>query len=246
MVQETPKNRSRILLYLTFRNATEAVIIRCGAAGCPRRNQRHRRPLKLPSIRILLESDMTLLRFACALTLLVSTLGAAEELTPYPKPAPAPALQLQDTQGNTHKLSGYRGQVVLLNFWATWCPPCVKEMPSLQRLWQLVHQEDIEVLAVNIGEPTEVVAEFLQQYLLDFPVLLDTEATVADVWKVQGLPTTFIVDPEGQLVYRAMGDREWDDPEILARLRSLKKAGVKTPAQQLTVKPRLERSAGDS
>lgn len=189
---------------------------------------------------------MTLLRFACALTLLVSTLGAAEELTPYPKPAPAPALQLQDTQGNTHKLSGYRGQVVLLNFWATWCPPCVKEMPSLQRLWQLVHQEDIEVLAVNIGEPTEVVAEFLQQYLLDFPVLLDTEATVADVWKVQGLPTTFIVDPEGQLVYRAMGDREWDDPEILARLRSLKKAGVKTPAQQLTVKPRLERSAGDS
>jgi len=177
---------------------------------------------------------MTLLRLACALTLLVSALGAAEELTPYPNPAPAPALQLQDTQGDAHQLASYRGKVVLINFWATWCPPCVKEMPSLQRAWEQLRREHIEVLAVNIGEPAAVVEQFLQQYPVAFPVLLDPELTAATAGKVKGLPTTFVVDPEGQLVYRVMGDREWDDPQILARLRSLKKAGAKTPAQELT------------
>ena len=180
---------------------------------------------------------MILLRFACALTMLVSALGAAEELTPYPNPAQAPALQLPDTRSDTHKLSGYRGKVVLINFWATWCPPCIKEMPSLQRVWEQLHREDIAVLAVNLGEPAEVVKPFLQQYPVDFPVLLDTELTAANAWKVQGLPTTFVVDPEGQLVYRVLGDREWDDPQILTRLRSLRKTGAKTPAQQLTAKP---------
>ena len=113
-------------------------------------------------------------------------------------------------------------------------------MPSLQRAWEQRHREDIEVLAVNMGEPAAVVEQFRQQYPVDFPVLLDTELTAATAWKVKGLPTTFVVDPEGQLVYRVMGDREWDDPEILARLRSLKKAEAKTPAQQLTANGSME------
>ena len=115
------------------------------------------------------------------------------------------------------------GEVALVNFWASWCPPCRAEMPSLQRAWEQVGDEGIMVMAVNVGEELEDVQRFLDQLPLDFPLPMDTDSTVTQRWPLRGLPTTFVVGPDGRLVYKAVGEREWDDPEILEQVRALKR-----------------------
>jgi peroxiredoxin len=134
---------------------------------------------------------------------------------------PAPALDLVDIHGRQHRLDDYRGRVVVVNFWAIWCPPCRAEMPSLQRAWQQLRDRDIVLLAVDVGESSERVAAFAAKQSLDFPLLLDEQAAAFDSWPVPGLPTTFIVDKRGRLAYRASGGREWDEPAILEAIFDL-------------------------
>ena len=148
--------------------------------------------------------------------------GQPQRLTPLPELAPAPAFALQDLDGRTHRLSDYRGQPVIVNFWATWCPPCRAEMPSMQRAWQRVKAEGIQILAVNVGEDADSIFQFTANYPVEFPLLMDADAVVVGAWPVKGLPTTFVVDPQGRLAYRAIGGREWDDPALLDRVRALK------------------------
>ena len=142
-------------------------------------------------------------------------------LTPLPDKAPAPQFVLSDLDGGIHRLSDYRGKVVIINFWATWCPPCREEMPSMQRAWEQLRGEGIGMLAINVGEDEDAVFQFTANYPVEFPLLLDQDSSVTAAWPVRGLPTTFVVDPGGRLVYRAIGGREWDDPGLLTRIRAL-------------------------
>jgi len=134
----------------------------------------------------------------------------------------APDFSLVDMADDLHQLSAYRGRVVIVNFWATWCPPCREEMPAMQRAWEKLKQEDIAMLAINIGEDEDTIFAFMANYPVEFPLLLDRNSAVIQSWPVQGLPTTFVVDPQGRLAYRAIGGRDWDDPKIMALVRALK------------------------
>ena len=137
------------------------------------------------------------------------------------KPA-APDFNLKDVDGNSYRFSDLKGRVVIVNFWATWCPPCRAEMPSMQRAWEQLREEGIMMLAVDVGEDEDAIFEFTASYPVEFPILLDTESSVSEAWEVRGLPTTFVVDQWGRKVYRAVGGREWDAPELLKKIRELK------------------------
>ena len=132
---------------------------------------------------------------------------------------------LPDLDGKPVKLSDYRGKVVLVNFWATWCPPCRREMPSMERLSQRLKGQPFVILAVNQQEEADQVFAFTGQLepAPTFPILFDRNSTVSHAWNVLGLPASFIVDKQGRVAYWAMGGREFDHPEIEQTIRALLK-----------------------
>jgi thiol-disulfide isomerase/thioredoxin len=138
-------------------------------------------------------------------------------------PRPAPALKLKDIDGVTHDLAELRGKVVLINFWATWCPPCRREMPSMERLSQALKGEAFAVLAVDVGEDADTIHAFTSQLdtALHFPILLDSTSRAMQAWKVAGLPTTFLVDKQGRIVASAIGGREFDHPDMVKAIRDV-------------------------
>ncbi|MCW9059155.1 MAG: TlpA family protein disulfide reductase [Gammaproteobacteria bacterium] len=136
---------------------------------------------------------------------------------------PAPEFTLPDTEGRSHQLSDYRGKVVVLNFWATWCPPCREEMPAMERLHQLVGDENIAVVAINVGEDEDTIFRFTGDYPVTFPLLMDLGGRIVEEYPVIGLPTTYIIDPAGVIRHRAVGTREWDAPELVEELRALQR-----------------------
>lgn len=140
-------------------------------------------------------------------------------MTPLSPSAVAPALQLKDADDKLVDLAGFKGRVVLVNFWATWCPPCRKEFPSLGRVRKLFKPSEFEVLAVNVGEDPDTVFSFAGN--TEFPVLFDRDAKAMASWSVRGLPTTYLLDRQGRLAYRATGGREFDDADIVATIRQL-------------------------
>ena len=161
-----------------------------------------------------------------ALLVLFSLPSAAQQpgagLTPLANAPLAPYFKLFDMDGNVYRLSDFRGRVIIVNFWATWCPPCREEMPSMQRAWEQLRDEGILMWGINVGEDEDTIFQFTADYPVDFPLLLDIHSGVTARWPVRGLPTTFVVDPAGRLVYQAIGSREWDDPELLEQVRALK------------------------
>lgn len=133
----------------------------------------------------------------------------------------APPLKLTDITGNKYQLDNYQGQVVLLNFWATWCPPCVEEIPSIGRLKTKMTGKPFQVLSVDVGEEKARVEAFLKRIPADFPVLLDPDGTTVSQWKIRAFPTTFLLDTEGSIRYAYFGGLEWDNPEIIAIIEGL-------------------------
>ena len=140
-------------------------------------------------------------------------------------PRPAPTLRLKDIAGTVHDLAQLKGRVVLVNFWATWCPPCRRGMPSMERLSQALKGEAFSVLAVDVGENGDTIDAFTSQFdaAPTFPILLDTQSRVMQAWKVAGLPTTFLVDRQGRVVASAIGGREFDHSEMVEAIRGLLK-----------------------
>jgi thiol-disulfide isomerase/thioredoxin len=142
-------------------------------------------------------------------------------MTAMPTVSPAPTLRLKNEDDKFVDLSQYKDRVVLINFWATWCPPCRKEFPSLSRVRKLFKQTEFEVIAVNVGEDPDSVFSFTG--ITDFPVLFDRDSKTMGAWSVRGLPTTFLVDRQGRIAFRATGGREFDDAEIVATIKQLLK-----------------------
>jgi thiol-disulfide isomerase/thioredoxin len=143
--------------------------------------------------------------------------------SPVPGQPIAPKFKLLNMDGQEVNLEKLRGHVVLVNFWATWCPPCRREMPSLQRLWQKLGKSELQIVAVNVGEDADTVLGFMGT--LDtsptFPIVFDKDSAVLRTWPVKGLPTTFVIDKKGHIIYRAIGGREFDSPESIRLITEL-------------------------
>ncbi|MGA7595011.1 MAG: TlpA disulfide reductase family protein [Gallionella sp.] len=144
-------------------------------------------------------------------------------LTALSKPIPAPEFTLEDIDGKKFSLEEYRGKVVLLNFWATWCPPCRREMPSMERLHRNFKGKDFTVLAVNQMEDSDQVFIFTGGLEVSptFTILFDKNSDVARAYGVVGLPTTYLIDKNGKIRFRAIGGREFDHPEVEKQILQL-------------------------
>ncbi|MDX1673443.1 MAG: TlpA disulfide reductase family protein [Longimicrobiales bacterium] len=147
----------------------------------------------------------------------------------------APSLELPRLNGGTATLASLRGRPVIVNIWATWCPPCVREMPSLQRVYERFGGQGLEILAVAVddvpgveqpdGRVEGIVSRFVDEYGLTFPVLLDPTGTTERRYGTEYLPTTVLIDRRGRIVAAEIGGREWDRPPYLDMIEALMEEG---------------------
>ena len=162
--------------------------------------------------------------FACLFAVLIAApsvaLAAGGELKPWTG-GTTPPLALRDLAGKEHRLADYRGKVVVLNFWATWCEPCREEMPSMQRLQDKLAGRPFAILAVDFGEGAPRIKDFLAKLPVKFTVLLDRDISVSGAWKVKVLPTTLVIDPQQRIRYSVIGDLEWDSQAVEEKIRKL-------------------------
>lgn len=146
----------------------------------------------------------------------------------------APDFSLTGLDGKSHRLSDFKGQVVFLNFWATWCAPCVLEMPSIERLYQSLKDKGLTVITINTDDSSseEKVKKFVDTYGLNFKILRDPNFSVLDSYRVSGFPETFLIDREGKFLsfkdpktdsdlVRIISDRPWDSAKYLKELEKL-------------------------
>ena len=151
----------------------------------------------------------------------VQATAAAAELVPYEEQWETPPLELPDLAGRRHTIETCRGRVVLLNFWASWCPPCVVEMPGMQRLAAAFSDRPFSLVTVNFRESRSTVWRFRKLLKVDFMMLLDTTGETAEAWDVQVYPTSYLLDTEGRIRYVAYGAVDWDSPQTLQRVEDL-------------------------
>lgn len=130
-------------------------------------------------------------------------------------------LNFKDFNSRLHTTENHRGEVLLVNFWATWCPPCVKELPSLNRLQKKINNKNFSILAVNVGEQSNTVKKFLSPMSIQFPVLTDPEGESVNPWKLLAFPSSFIIDKEGNIRYGLFGAIEWDNKEVVEIIQRL-------------------------
>ena len=134
---------------------------------------------------------------------------------------PAPNFTLEDLNGRKVGLKGLKGKVIFLNFWATWCAPCVQEMPTMEKLHKTFGQKGLTVLAVNYREDAKEVKKFFSKYKLTFIALLDLDGKVSERYRTWGLPVTVIINKRGEIVAKVIGSRDWhssDAKEFFRRL----------------------------
>lgn len=152
--------------------------------------------------------------------LLIPFPGLAGELRTVAARA-APALELPDLAGVTRTLDAWRGQVVLINFWASWCQPCLEEMPGIQRLAERMQGRPFTVIGVNVAEMQRRAAQAVARLGLAFPVLLDAEGATFHAWGGTALPTSALIDRQGALRYVGLGPLDWEGPEAVAAVEGL-------------------------
>ena len=134
----------------------------------------------------------------------------------------APDFSLKDLNGRAVEIKQFKGKVIFLNFWATWCGPCKEEMPSMEELYQQFKSKDFIFLTISVDyEKKEIVKQFIAKHRYTFPVLLDPECATLDLFQVKGIPTTFLIDKKGMMIGKATGPRNWKKPEVISILNSL-------------------------
>ena len=131
----------------------------------------------------------------------------------------APDFTLKDIYDRSFNLSSLRGKVVIINFWATWCPPCRAEMPSLNNLYKEFRNKGLEVIAISTDRSVQPVKDYLSKNHLDITVLIDTENRVSRQFKVFSIPTTFLIDRNGIIIERYLGEENWTSPEIKKKIK---------------------------
>lgn len=171
----------------------------------------------------------TLLMTALIASVLVSPVWAHQQafenmgITKPRNEKSAPNFSLQDIKGNQVSLEDFRGKPILLNFWATWCQACKEELPSMQRLYEALSEKGVEVVAISIDRKNlDRIKAFAEEYKLTFPILWDPEQKVRKHYFIMGLPTTYLIGPQGKLKGYASGAREWDSADSIQALTSLK------------------------
>lgn len=133
----------------------------------------------------------------------------------------APDFTLKDLNGKTVSLSALRGKVVILNFWATWCPPCRAEMPSLNRLYHMFKPRGLEVVAVSTDRSINDIKDFLENHRVDFPILIDSDRSASKQYRVFSMPTTFLINKNGVIVEKFYGEYDWTEPETKGKIEKL-------------------------
>lgn len=147
------------------------------------------------------------------------------KFSPLKSGHPAPDFTFPGLDGKMVSLADYKGHVVLVNIWATWCPPCVDEMPSMEKLYQALKDENFEILAVSIDAlGAKVVAPFMNTYSLSFPALIDPDGTIKTLYQTTGVPESFIINKQGILVEKIIGPRDWATPAVVDFFRDLLRA----------------------
>mgnify|MGYP001567024767 FL=1 len=162
------------------------------------------------------------------IALFLSALGAAAvsasagELRTLKNPIPASAFMLRDLDGKLVSLRDFEGKVVLLNFWATWCTNCRREMPAMERLYQSLRVEGFEIVAISVDQAaTEKVKVFVEELKLTFPVLHDRDSIISNLYSNPGVPVSYLVDREGRIVYRVVGEYDWFSQEARTAVTGL-------------------------
>jgi thiol-disulfide isomerase/thioredoxin len=133
----------------------------------------------------------------------------------------APALLLEDMDGQGWDIGEARGRWVFVHFWAAWCGPCRREMPTIQAIYPQFDAGELEIVVINTAESEDTVFEFLAAVAPDLNPLMDRDGLVTERWQPRGLPATFLVDPDGRLQYLALGGRPWDAPDYMKFLQKL-------------------------
>lgn len=167
---------------------------------------------------------------------------AGVDLNAYPdRGYAAPEFTLRDLNGKEHSLSDYRGKVILLNVWATWCFPCLAELPSLESLNKKMGTEKFALLTVSIDQMSpKAVKKFVEKSDISFPVLLSSDGFFQNLYQTRAIPTTFIIDKAGIIVSRVPGAREWDSEEAVEALKELmnfKEVASKNGKNTISTKP---------
>ena len=160
----------------------------------------------------------TLTLLLCWSLAMVTHAGDLNEYHENPEP---PALVLEDNHGQQHSLEDYRGKVILVNFWAGWCHPCIQEIPEMIRLAEMLADRPFVILAVNVGEEKRKLPGFVKKIDEHMAILMDTDSEAFKRWKCIGLPSTFVIDPGGQIRYDAYGAVNWDATYIVTMLTDL-------------------------
>ncbi|MBL4712374.1 MAG: TlpA family protein disulfide reductase [Gammaproteobacteria bacterium] len=162
------------------------------------------------------------------MTILFSTLVNADSVNTNPPfgirnydIGNAPDFTLLDIDDKAFTLSETRGHWIFLHFWASWCGPCREEMPTIQKLADILQKENLKIIMVNTAEDEDTIFEFLAAIDVDLTNLMDADGLVTETWKPRGLPTTFLINPKGEIKYQAIGGREWDKPEYIKFLKQL-------------------------
>lgn len=134
---------------------------------------------------------------------------------------PAPALRLADMDGNTTDLQSLRGRWVFVHFWASWCGPCRKEMPTMKQMIDAMAEENFAVILINTAEDEDTVFSFMAAVAPELSTLLDRDGVVTEAWRPRGLPATYLVDPQGRVRYQALGGRPWGDGVYVGFLQEI-------------------------
>ncbi len=163
-------------------------------------------------------------------TLLILIASEAQALQPaikqYYEHVTAPGFILTDTNDSTHRLTDYRDRVLIINFWATWCTPCRKEMPSLKLAWERLKKENIQLIGIATMDSNEAVMQYKKANNIKFPLLIDKNGSVADRWRILAVPTAYIIDPNGHIIMRLVGGNDWNNQKLLDSIIALKKTST--------------------
>ena len=168
-------------------------------------------------ITVIRNRSLALICFALAL---FTPVQAADVLL-NPITRDLPTFELEELNAGVWNQDSIKGQPYIVNFWATWCGPCVHELPAMNRAAEQLLDEGVGMVAINLGEGADAINTFMQRVPIEFPVLLGNQLTFPN-WKVKGMPTTYIVSAEGEIVAEAVGPREWDNPEFIEFMLSLR------------------------